>query len=395
MTDLTRRAFLHQCTLATLGACAALTGLDSVHALAAGRYPSTLHEADFYTKLPNGDVQCTLCPCSPICSPTLLTDKQLKNSCNGGRLIDGQTCVCNVRMNRGGTMYVTNYGRSGVLRQDPIEKNPLYHFHPAVKALTVSAPGCSLACKGCQNWQLAIARTEDVSTVDAPPAKVITLARQEQCKAISYTYTEPMMFYEYMTDIARLAKDNGMWNTIVSGGYVNPEPVKKLCQVVDAFSISVKAFNDQDYIAYARGRLTTIQKAMETVRASGRWLEVVVLVIPTVSDNLKEMRGFLRWVKANLGADTPIHLDRFWPSYKLANLPQTPTQVLEDAREMAVAEGLRYAYVGNLPGHRWANTYCSKCGKTLIRRVAFHVEENRVKDGACPACRQHIAGEWQ
>lgn len=395
MTDERRRAFLHQCALATLGTCAALAGLDRTPAAAAGKsYPLGLKEGRYYTKLANNEVQCTLCPCSPVCASTTLTDKRLKDACNGGRLIDGQTCVCNVRMNRGGTLYVTNYGRAGALREDPLEKNPLFHFHPGMKALTVSAPGCSLACKGCQNWQLALAATDEVETVDAPPEKVVKLAVQGGCKALSYTFTEPMMFYEYMSDIARLGKERGLLNTVVSGGYVNPAPVKELCGLMDAFSISVKAFNDDDYISYARGRLTTIQKAMAAVRGAGRWLEVVVLVIPTVSDDLGKMKGFLRWVKANLGADTPVHFDRFWPKYKLMNLPQTPQKVLEDARALALAEGLKFAYIGNMPGHWAANTYCPKCAKVLVRRVAFHVLENNITVGACKFCGQKMPGVW-
>jgi len=384
MSDESRRDFLRHCTYAALGTCALLTGLDLRRLEAAGKHPVGMKEASFYTRLADNEVQCHLCPCT--CNPV----KQPIP----GRLKDGQTCACNVRTNRGGTLYVTNYGRAGVLRQDPIEKNPLYHFHPTVSALTVAAPGCSLACKGCQNWQLALAGTEDVDTVDAPPEKVLKLAQQEGCKAISYTYSEPMMFYEYMTDISRLARDKGLYTTVVTGGYVFSEAVKYLCKVVDAFSISVKAFNDLDYYDYARGKLSVIQKTMTTVRECDRWLEVVVLVIPTISDDLKAMQRFLRWVKTELGANTPVHLDRFWPSYKLTNLPQTPAKVLEDARALAVAEGLKYAYVGNLPGHRFANTYCPKCGKVLIRRVAFTVAENNLIGGACPACKQPIPGVW-
>jgi pyruvate formate lyase activating enzyme len=384
MTDESRRDFLRHCTYAALGAGALLTGLDLKRLEAAGRYPVGLKEASFYTRLANNEVQCHLCPCS--CNPV----KQPIP----GRLKDGQTCACNVRTNRGGKLYVTNYGRAGVLREDPLEKNPLYHFRPAMRALTVAAPGCSMVCKGCQNWQLALSATENVNTVDAPPAKVVKLAQQQGCQAISYTYTEPMMFIEYMTDIARLAREQGMYNTVVTGGYVFSEAVKDLCKVVDAFSISVKAYNDQDFYDYAKGKLSVIQQTMATVRTSNRWLEVVVLVIPTISDDLKGMGRFLRWVKAELGADTPVHLDRFWPSYKLTNLPQTPQKVLEEARALAVAEGLKYAYVGNLPGHRFANTYCPKCGKALLRRVAFTVAENNLANGACPACKTTIPGIW-
>jgi pyruvate formate lyase activating enzyme len=394
MTDQSRREFLKTCSLAALGACVAMVGLERP---AEGAPPNDfeLHEAKYWHKLADGNVQCTLCPCSPVCGTKTLTEKQLTEACNGGMLLDGQTCVCRVRVNHGGKMYVTNYGRASSLGlHDPLEKKPLYHFHPGTEALTVAAPGCTLACKGCQNWQLSQFGPADVSTVDAPPDKVVRYAKQYDCKAIAYTYTEPMVFFEYLYDTCVAARKAGMWNTVVTGGYVNVPPVKELCKVVDAFSVSVKAFSDAEYISYARGKLSTIQAMMEAIKDSGKWLEVVVLVVPTISDNIDKMKGFVRWVKANLGAETPIHFDRYWPSYKLKNLPQTPIASLEAARAMAVAEGMKYPYIGNLPGHWGANTVCPHCKKVIIRRVAFHVTENNIANNACKFCGTKIPGVW-
>ncbi|MCU0240946.1 MAG: radical SAM protein [Vicinamibacteria bacterium] len=266
---MSRRDFLKSCSAAALGGAG--VGLTSWPSWAA--YPVGLREARYYTKLAGGQVQCELCPCSPICSKDLLTSKRLTTACNGGRLVDGQTCVCNVRTNIGGKLYVTNYGRAGMLAPEPIEKNPLHHFLPGLRALTVSAPGCSLACKGCQNWQIALAATDEVATVDAPPARVVDLASQEGCKALAFTYSEPMMYYEYLMDIARLGREQGLLSTVVSGGYVNPAPVREMCSVVDAFSVSVKALNERAYLDYARGKLSTIQKTMETIKHCNRWLE--------------------------------------------------------------------------------------------------------------------------
>lgn len=403
MTHQTRREFLKRCSLAALGACAAMAGLPRI-GRADPPEAADLHEAKFWHKLDGGNVQCTLCPCSPVCSGKVLTDKQLTEACNGGMLLDGQTCVCKVRVNHGGKMYITNYGRASSLGlHDPLEKNPLYHFHPGSEALTVAAPGCTLACKGCQNWQLSQFGTQDTSTVDAPPEKVVAYAQRYDCKAIAFTYTEPMAYYEYTYDISVLARKAGLWNTVVTGGYVNAPPVKELCKVVDAFSVSVKAFSDQEYINYGRGKLSTIQATMAAIKDSGKWLEVVVLVIPTISDDIEKMKGFVRWVKENLGTETPIHFDRYWPSYKLKNLPQTAIPTLEAARQMAVAEGMKYPYIGNLPGHWAANTYCpnSHCvahdasaGKAVIRRVAFHVTENNITNGACKYCGTKIPGMW-
>lgn len=370
-----RRDFLFQCGAATVGACA----FGHLPRAFAAKHPIGLHPAAFASSLPDKRTQCHLCPCCPTCH-------------GPGQLLDGETCICNVRTNRGGTLFVTNYGRAAVLRKEPLAKNPLYHFHPGADAFAVAAPGCSLACKGCQSWQTALAKTEDVDTAEAPPARVASLAAEAGAKAISFTYTEPMMFYEYMSDIAEAAHARGIASTVVTGGYVNAEPLRALCGRIDAFSVSVKAFDDKTHMAYARGPLSIVQRSMETIRASGRWLEVVALIVPTVSDDLDKIRGFVRWVKQALGPTTPIHFDRFWPSYKLANLPPTPPKILEDARAMAIAEGLPFAYVGNLPGHWAANTSCPKCGEVLIRRVAFRVIENRVAGGACPSCRQTIAG---
>lgn len=379
MPKLSRRSFIKYCSLAAAGMCVGGSLFEPAQAAKKTSSTISLKEADYYKSLPNGDVQCELCPCSPSMKIP-------------GRLSDGQTCVCHVRVNKNGKLYVTNYGKAAILRAEALEKNPLYHFLPGTIAMAVSSPGCSLACKGCQNWQISQFDTKDVETVNASPSKVVSMASEDKCKAIAYTYTEPMMFYEYLYDIAALAKEKGIKNAVVSGGYVNPAPVKELCKVVDAFSISVKAFSDKEYFDYAHGKLSTIKKAMETVKNSNRWLEIVVLVIPSVSDDLTKMRGFIKWVKSNLGSEVPIHFDRFWPSYKLNNVAQTPQKTLERAREIAVSEGIKYAYVGNLPGHWGANTYCPKCKQVLIRRVAFKVIENNLKSGKCGKCGTKVPG---
>ena len=391
MSERSRREFFEDCSKAVAGAAVATLGL----AAEARAFPTGMREARYYQKLPGNRVQCTLCPCSPFCSREVLTSKRLTHACNGGLLLDGQTCVCNVRTNVGGTLYATNYGRAGMLAAEPVEKNPLHHFLPGLRALTVSAPGCSLACKGCQNWEMALAATDQVRTAEASPERVVQLALEQRCGAIAFTYSEPMMFYEYMSDIARLARQRGLLNAVATCGYVNPEPLRELCGLVDAFTVSVKAFDDQAYMGYARGTLATVQKAMQTIRDSGRWLEVAVLVVPTVSDDPGAMRGFLRWMKASLGPDTPVHFLRFWPSYKLKNLPQTPVKVLDDARAMALAEGLRFAYLGNLPGHNGANTYCPNCQATAIRRLGFALAADDTRGGACSYCGHVLPGVWR
>lgn len=383
-----RRDFLKMASWAALGAGSTLAAPAGASPRAPVPFPPatrnravTWRRADFQSSLPDGAVLCTLCPCDPA--------KAVE-----GRVEKGETCVCHVRANRGGVLYVSNYGRAGALHLDPLEKNPLYHFIPGASALAVAAPGCSLTCKGCQNWQLAQTGPEGVDTVDAPPAKVVSLALENRCRAISFTFSEPMMFWEYLRDVSGLAHRKGLLTTVVTGGYVCTEPVRKLSGFVDAFSVSVKAFTEADYRRYANGKYRTVLEALAAAKTTGAWLEVVVLVIPTVSDDLAKMQPFVRWVVRNLGPDTPVHFDRYWPAYRMTNVPQTPQRTLENARAMALAEGVNHAYVGNLPGHWGANTACSKCGRVLVRRVGFKVIENILSGGSCPACRSPLPGRW-
>jgi pyruvate formate lyase activating enzyme len=238
------------------------------------------------------------------------------------------------------------------------------------------------------------AGTDEVRTIDAPPEEVVHRAIAEKCRAITYTYTDAAAFFEYARDTARLAQSRGLANTIVTGGYINPEPLKELCQYMDAFSVSVKGFTEDYYRDYCRGLLSTVLETMKTVRAQGRWLEVVVLVIPTLSDDMAKIKWISTWVRDTLGADTPVHFSRFWPAYRLKNLPQTPVSTLERARSVARAEGLRYVYIGNLPGHEAANTYCARCGKVILRRVGFRVIENNMNGGRCRFCGAGIPGRW-
>ncbi len=377
---LNRRQFLRLgASAAAAAACAGWLDTAAGRADIPQRPLPGWREAECYQRLDGGKIHCTLCPCSHT---------------QRGVLADGETCVCHVRTNVGGTFFVTNYGRAASLHLDPIEKNPIYHFLPGAKALAVSAPGCTLGCRCCQNWQMSQVGTDDIRTIDAPPQELVRRALAERCRAITYTYTDPAAFFEYARDTAKLARSRGLVNTMVTGGYINTEPLKELCRYTDAFSISIKGFTEDYYRDYCRGRLSTVLEAMRTVRAQGCWLEVIVLVIPTLSDDMGQIRWFAQWVAANLGADTPVHLTRFWPAYKLTNLPQTPISTLERAREVARGEGLRFVYIGNLPGHEGSNTYCPRCRKALLRRVGFRVIENNMRGGACKFCGAAIPGRW-
>ncbi|MBI2263957.1 MAG: hypothetical protein HYU64_02095 [Armatimonadetes bacterium] len=187
---------------------------------------------------------------------------------------------------------------------------------------------------------------------------------------------------------------NGLKTTGSTGGYINPEPLRLLAKYVDAFSVSIKGFTEDVYKQYCRGSLKTVLTAMETVRGEGAWLEVVALLIPGVSDDSKQIRWFCEWMFRHLGADTPLHFSRFYPSYKLKNLPPTPVSTLEEARKTALSTGLKYVYIGNLPGHNGGNTYCTKCRSLVVQRIGFRVVSNRVRRGSCPTCGTGLPGRW-
>ena len=380
--ELNRRDFLKLTGTAAVACAGAgwLGGLASPAQAAPRRGPGW-REAEYYYPLAGGRVQCTLCPCSPI-------------TCSRGMLADGETCVCRVRVNVGGKLYVTNYGRAASLHLDPIGKNPSYHFLPGAEALAVSAPGCSLACKCCQNWQMSQAGTEEIRTIDAPPQELVRRAIAERCRAITYTYTDAASFFEYARDTAKLARSRGLANTMVTGGYINTEPLRELCRYMDAFSVSIKGFSEDYYRDYCRGRLSTVLQTMKTVKSQGRWLEVVVLVIPTLSDDMGKIKWFAAWVRDNIGADTPVHFSRFWPAYRLKNLPQTPIGTLERAHKIARGEGLQHVYIGNLPGHEGQNTHCPRCAKVVVRRVGFRAIANNIDRGSCKFCGAGIPGRW-
>lgn len=342
---------------------------------------SDLREAMFYEKLPGGMARCTLCPCSPI-----------TNNC--GILSEAQVCVCHVRVNYGGKIYVTNYGKPCALHIDPVEKNPIYHMTPGKKSLALAAAGCNLECKCCQNWQMSQVGVDEIKSFRLSPSQVVANAKENRCSNIAYTFTEPAIFYEYMLDIAREAKKAGLRNCMVTGGYINEEPLRQLTPYIDTFSVSIKGFTEDYYKNYCRGRLETILNALRVLKRHNAWTEIVILVIPTLSDDLKQIGSMCQWILENMGPMTPLHFSRFWPSYKLKNLPQTPVSTLERARDTALSRGLKYVYIGNVPGHEGNNTFCHKCGKCIIQRISFKIIKNLVAGGKCPYCGTTIPGIW-
>ena len=320
-------------------------------------------------------VQCTLCPHQCI-------------------IADGERGRCRVRENREGRLYSMVYGNPCAVHVDPIEKKPFYHFLPMAAAFSLATAGCNLRCKYCQNWSISQVPPERTHNADLPPDAVVRQARKHGAPVVAYTYSEPIVFYEYVLDTARRAREAGLYNVVISAGFINPEPLRALCQVVDAIKIDLKGYDETFYRQVCEGQLGPVLEAIKTIYQSGTHLEVVNLVVPTLNDDRDQLRALACWVAHDLGPDVPLHFSRFHPQYKLTRLPPTPYETLDRCYQIARAEGLHYVYVGNLPGIPTQNTRCPKCGKEIIRRQNFRILANHVKQGRCEFCRQAIPGIW-
>lgn len=332
-------------------------------------------EARYYKKLPDREIECQLCP------------RQCK-------LGDKERGYCGVRENMGGTYYTLVYGKPCAVNVDPIEKKPFFHFLPGTASLSLATAGCNVNCKFCQNWQISQVRAEQVRPLDLPPLAVVASALKYGCPSISYTYTEPVVFFEYMYDTSVEARKKGARNCVVSGGHINREPLLDLVEVVDAIKIDLKAFNQDFYTNYVRGELQPVLDAIKTIHKSKVWLELVYLVIPTLNDSSDDIRRMSQWIKAEIGPDVPLHFSRFQPMYLIQNLPPTPVSTLERAHDAAVAEGLHYVYIGNVPGHRAENTFCPSCENIVVEREGFLVKKANLKGGKCAFCGNPIPGIW-
>lgn len=319
-------------------------------------------------------VHCELCP----------TECVLENYQIGG---------CRTRMNRDGVLYSLVYGKPCAVNVDPIEKKPFYHFLPATTAFSIATAGCVLGCKFCQNWQISQASPEATDNRDLLPDDVVRQALFYQCRSITYTYTEPTVFYEYMYDTARIARQHGIRNTMHSCGYMKEKPLREMAKLLDAADIDLKAFTEDFYSRICGGKLRPVLDALVALKEEGVWLEITNLVIPTLNDDPKQMREMCGWIVKNLGPDVPMHFSRFFPYYKLKDLPPTPWETLKEARDSAREAGLRYVYIGNIRSDG-ENTYCPSCKRLLIERIGYFVKQNHIEKGACRFCSKRIAGIW-
>jgi len=307
----------------------------------------------------------------------------------------GQSGECRVRINIDGALRTVVYGYPCSVSVDPVEKKPLFHFLPATPILSLATVGCNLHCKNCQNWEISQANPEESRAFSCPPEKVVALAKQQNCPSIAYTYTEPVVYYEYTYDTAKLAHEAGVRNVLVTAGYINEEPWRKLLEHVDAANIDLKSISDAFYRDVCSATLKPIQNALVVAKSMGVLVEVTNLVIPTLNDRPEEFRELSQWVGANLGVETPLHFSGFAPLYQMRHLPPTSLQTLEMARDIAISEGLENVYIGNRKTEKGENTYCPECRDLLVQRVGYTVQQNRLQEGKCPDCGREIYGVWK
>jgi len=301
---------------------------------------------------------------------------------------------CRTRMNVGGELRSLVYGRPVALNLDPIEKKPFYHFLPGSAALSLGTAGCPLRCRFCQNWEMSQSAPEDHPPRFLPPGEIVSLADARRAPVIAFTYNEPTVFTEYLVDVARAGAGKGVRSVLVSCGFMNEAPLAEMTDVLAAIKIDLKGFSESFYRDVCGASLAPVLRSLKQVGRRGTHLEIVNLVVPTLNDAEPQLRDLADWVLGELGPDVPLHFTRFHPDFQLLNLPPTPVATLERGRDIALAKGLRYVYVGNVPGHPGNQTYCPGCHKVVVGRSGFSVTEMNLRGGQCAFCGQKVAGVW-
>lgn len=328
-----------------------------------------MREAMFYEKLADKRVRCRLCAFNCI-------------------IPEGKISMCRVRKNVGGKLYSLSYDKVSTETPDPIEKKPLNHFAPGSWTYSICTQGCNWKCKYCQNWTLSQGNLEGIKV---PPEEIVNSAKAMNCQGISYTYTEPTVFYELAYDTAKLAHKEGLYNTFVTNGYMNLEPIREISPYLDAVTVDFKGSGDKEFLR----RFSSvpdpepIYKGLKEYKKQNVHIEITDLIVPKMGDSMERVKELAEWIKENLGDETPIHFLRFFPAYKVRNLPSTPIKTLKKAYETAKNLGMKYVYLGNV-ADRKNNTYCPKCGKLLIRRRGMQTVEYKIKRGKCPYCGEKI-----
>jgi len=318
-------------------------------------------------------IRCVLCP-------------------KGCELAPGEWGDCHVRHNVDGIIRCATYGHPCSVNIDPVEKKPLYHFLPGTPIFSIATSGCNLHCKNCQNRQISQFLHTGGKTVD--PTEVTVLAQKNRCPSIAYTYTEPLVSYEYTFDCCKSAREAGLKNVLVTAAFINPDPLRRICRYVDAANVDLKSFSDDFYRDVCGARLKPVLKALKIMKACGVMLEVTNLIIPTLNDSIDETRKLCDWIIENLGIETPLHFSRFFPQNQLQHLPPTPVETLLRARQTAIDSGLLYVYVGNMSDREGESTRCPGCSRLLIERSGYHISNHLGAEGTCPDCHTRIHGIW-
>jgi pyruvate formate lyase activating enzyme len=379
MDKLSRREFIKRTCLFCLGTAISSSITELIYgpnAFALKDDPLFIHEARFYKNIDEKFIQCELCP----------------RACT---LTDGVRSFCRAREPKNGKLYSLVYAKPCSVHIDPIEKKPLFHFLPGTPIFSIATAGCNFRCKYCQNWQISQFTPEEIEFIDLSPQEVVNQTIKNNCPSIAYTYTEPSIFYEYMLDTAKIAKTKGIKSMYHSNGSLRTKPVEELSLYLDAANIDLKGFTQDFYSDVCAGYLDTVLETLKILKRNRVWIEITNLIVPTLNDDLQNLKQMCIWVKENLGTDVPMHFSRFWPQYKLTTLNPTPVETLEKARDVAVGVGLNYVYIGNVPGHPAENTHCPKCKKIVIMRRGFSVLENNLTpEGNCKFCNYLIPGVW-
>jgi pyruvate formate lyase activating enzyme len=343
--------------------------------------PSSLwrwsREAAWYTKNisdSSAQIQCELCP----------------HKCILGERDRG---LCRVRVVYQGKLHTLAYGNPCAVHIDPIEKKPLSHFLPGTPILSIATAGCNLRCLNCQNWEISQAKPEETRNYDLMPDALVDTTTAKKIPSIAYTYSEPLVFYEYVEDSAQLAREHSLRNVLVTAGYINQKPLARLSQVIDAANVDLKGFTEYFYRKVANGRLAPVLDSLVTMKSCGVWIEITHLIVPTLSDDTKHIRDLSKWIVQHLGPDIPLHLSRFHPAHQLRLLPATPLDTMIRAYKIARDAGLHYVYLGNTPQINGLDTACPSCDEVVIKRRGYRVLKNDLVDGKC-SCGSEVAGVW-
>jgi len=319
----------------------------------------------------NGRVQCHLCPHECV-------------------IAEGKRGICGVRENRNGRLMSLIYAACSSVTPDPIEKKPLYHFHPGSSALSLGTVGCNLRCRHCQNVSISQANPDQYRMIELTPEQSVETARRHGCQGIAYTYNEPSIWWEYTHDSAKLAKEAGLYTAYVTNGFTSIEAIREIAPYLDAANVDVKSMNDDFYRDICQARLQPVLDACKTYREEDVHLELTYLVIPGHNDGEDDIEAFSSWTRDELGADVPVHFSAFYPAYKMTDVPCTSKQQLLEAYDIAAGAGLRYVYLGNVPHGDYENTYCPECGELLIERHGFTAQIHGLDDTRCEACGEEI-----